>query len=408
MNIIEKKVAELKPYGKNPRLNDDAVKYVAESISQFGFKVPIVIDKDNNIVCGHTRWKACKKLKIDTVPCVVADDLTEEQIRAFRIADNKVSEKAEWDLSLLDTELAEIETIDMTLLGFDEKEPAPIEVQEDDFDEEPPVEPIAKYGDLYQLGNHRLMCGDSTNTNDVECLMGGYIADILVTSPPYNVGEGASLRQHYEKGQEKIKSLYNEYNDAVNWFELMHESTENAKMVTNAQFINVQMLGNNKNDFVTWLYENKDNLVDLIVWNKHTCPPQMHENILNNAFEFVVCLDNDSSTRIIRYGNFKGTISNLMETKREQNKYSDVHKAVYSVEFVGKILNINSLCKSVLDLFGGTGTTMIACEQMGKQCFMMEMSPQYIDLIIDRWEKLTGKKVELIGNYGNGKTESEP
>jgi ParB-like chromosome segregation protein Spo0J len=120
MNIIEKKVKDLKPYEKNPRLNDDAVKYVAESIKEFGFKVPIVIDKDNNIVCGHTRWKACKKLKIDTVPCVVADDLTEEQIRAYRLAYNKVGEKAEWDLALLDTELAEIETIDMTLLGFDE------------------------------------------------------------------------------------------------------------------------------------------------------------------------------------------------------------------------------------------------------------------------------------------------
>jgi ParB family chromosome partitioning protein len=122
MNIIEKRVKDLKPYEKNPRLNDDAVKYVAESIKEFGFKVPIVIDKDNNIVCGHTRWKACKKLKIDTVPCVVADDLTEEQIRAYRLADNKVGEKAEWDLALLDTELAEIETIDMTLLGFDEPE----------------------------------------------------------------------------------------------------------------------------------------------------------------------------------------------------------------------------------------------------------------------------------------------
>lgn len=119
MNIIEKNIKDLKPYEKNPRLNDDAVKYVAESIRNFGFKVPIVIDKDNNIVCGHTRWKACKKLKIDTVPCVVADDLTEEQIRAYRLADNRVAEKAEWDLALLDTELAEIETIDMTLLGFD-------------------------------------------------------------------------------------------------------------------------------------------------------------------------------------------------------------------------------------------------------------------------------------------------
>lgn len=185
MNIIEKRVKDLKPYEKNPRLNDDAVKYVAESIKEFGFKVPIVIDKENNIVCGHTRWKACKKLKIDTVPCVVADDLTEEQIRAYRLADNRVAEKAEWDLALLDTELAEIETIDMTLLGFDDtQEETPQEVVEDDFDEEPPAEPIAKYGDIYQLGSHRLMCGDSTKTNDVECLMGGYIVMLFSQTHP--------------------------------------------------------------------------------------------------------------------------------------------------------------------------------------------------------------------------------
>ena len=140
MNIIEKKVKDLKPYEKNPRKNDDAVQYVANSIKEFGFRVPIVIDKDNNIVCGHTRWKACKKLKIDTVPCVVADDLTEEQIRAYRLADNKVGEKAEWDLELLDTELAEIETIDMTLLGFDETK----HEEAIDLDDEPQQERTTK------------------------------------------------------------------------------------------------------------------------------------------------------------------------------------------------------------------------------------------------------------------------
>ena len=174
MKIVEMKVADLIPYERNPRHNDEAVDYVAESIKQFGFNVPIVIDKDNTVVCGHTRLKAAKKLKIKTVPCVVKDDLTDEEIRAYRLADNRSAEKATWDIELLDMELAEIETIDMTLLGFDDKEEeTPKEVVEDDFDEEPPAEPTAKYGDIYQLGRHRLMCGDSTKTNDVECLMGG-------------------------------------------------------------------------------------------------------------------------------------------------------------------------------------------------------------------------------------------
>lgn len=121
MKIVEMKVADLIPYERNPRHNDEAVDYVAESIKQFGFNVPIVIDKDNTVVCGHTRLKAAKKLKIKTVPCVVKDDLTEEEIRAYRLADNRSAEKATWDIELLDMELAEIETIDMGLLGFDEE-----------------------------------------------------------------------------------------------------------------------------------------------------------------------------------------------------------------------------------------------------------------------------------------------
>lgn len=141
MNIIEKRVKDLKPYEKNPRKNDDAVQYVANSIKEFGFRVPIVIDSNNTIVCGHTRWKAAKLLKMETVPCVIADDLTEEQIKAFRVADNKTSEKSGWDFALLDTELAEIETIDMTLLGFDEeKNSEPIDLD----DEEPKTDRATK------------------------------------------------------------------------------------------------------------------------------------------------------------------------------------------------------------------------------------------------------------------------
>ena len=159
MEIINKKTNEIKPYENNPRKNDEAIKYVAESIKQFGFKVPIVIDKNGVIVAGHTRYKASKKLGLEEVPCIVADDLNEEQIKAFRLADNKVAEKSEWNFDLLDEELGDILNLDMSDFGFelklDEEEK---EVEEDDFDIEPPEEPKAKLGDIYQLGNHRLMC----------------------------------------------------------------------------------------------------------------------------------------------------------------------------------------------------------------------------------------------------------
>ena len=149
MKIIDKKLSELKPYEKNPRKNDEAVKYVMESIKEFGFKVPIIIDKNDVIVCGHTRYKASKKLKLETVPCIIADDLTEEQIKAFRLADNKVSEKAEWDFDLLDDELNSILEFDMKEFGFDfEDDEKP--TQEVIEDEVPDVteEPKAKMGDI--------------------------------------------------------------------------------------------------------------------------------------------------------------------------------------------------------------------------------------------------------------------
>ena len=159
MEIINKKIDELIPYEKNPRLNDDAVEYVANSIKEFGFKVPIIIDKNNVIVAGHTRLKASKELGLTEVPCIIADDLNEEQIKAFRLADNKVAEIAEWDIDLLDTELDDILNIDMSDFGFDldledEEEK---EIIEDEVPEVP-EEPKAKLGDIYQLGSHRLMC----------------------------------------------------------------------------------------------------------------------------------------------------------------------------------------------------------------------------------------------------------
>lgn len=150
MDIVLKKISDIRPYEKNPRRNDEAVKYVAESISQFGFKVPIVIDKDGVIVAGHTRYKAAKKLNLKEVPCIIADDLSEEQIKAFRLADNKVAEKAEWDFELLAGELEDLFDFDMTVFGFEDvAEEEPVDIVEDDYEIEPPEEPKAKRGDIY-------------------------------------------------------------------------------------------------------------------------------------------------------------------------------------------------------------------------------------------------------------------
>ena len=178
MDIKVVPIKSIKPYENNPRNNDDAVEAVANSIKEFGWQQPIVVDKDNVIIVGHTRYKAAKRLKLDEVPITVADKLTPEQVKAYRLADNKVGELADWDDNLLNAELIGIDGLDMSDFGFDINEDAFIdeeskEAVEDDFEEEVPEEPKSKRGQIYKLGNHRLMCGDSTSSEDVASLMGG-------------------------------------------------------------------------------------------------------------------------------------------------------------------------------------------------------------------------------------------
>lgn len=175
MKVIDKKLTELIPYENNPRNNDAAVNAVAASIKEFGFKVPIIVDKDGVIVAGHTRRKAAEKLGLKTVPVIMADDLSEKQIKAFRLADNKTAEIADWIPDKLEEELANLADIDMSQFGFEELEEAldGLEIIEDEYEPEPPEEPKSKLGDIFRLGRHRLMCGDSTDPNAIKNLMGG-------------------------------------------------------------------------------------------------------------------------------------------------------------------------------------------------------------------------------------------
>lgn len=199
MTIEEISIESIIPYENNPRNNKAAIPYVKKSIQEFGFKVPIIVDSNNVIVAGHTRYLAALELQMTTIPCVRADDLTDEQIKAFRIADNKVSEYAEWDFDKLLQELDGIQELDMSMFGFEDESDNEVQVVEDDFDmEDLPEEPKSKRGQLYQLGNHRLLCGDSTSEADVDRLMNGNLADLVVTDPPYNVNVSNSKRMKIE------------------------------------------------------------------------------------------------------------------------------------------------------------------------------------------------------------------
>ena len=373
MNIIYKKIDEVIPYEKNPRKNDEAVKYVAESIKEFGFKVPIIIDSNNVIIAGHTRLKASKKLGYKEVPCIIADDLTPEQIKAFRLADNKVSELAEWDLDLLNEELEDIIDINMEDFGFDlNLDFEDKEVEEDDFEVEVPEEPVAKLGDIWQLGNHRLMCGDSTDKETVEKLMNGKKADMVFTDPPYGVdydGIHNDSREGLESLLDKVFSLYKEF------------SIEGAS---------VYCFHSDKcADIFNNIFRKHCHFSSMIIWKKQSL-------VLSQT-------DYQSIHEPCMYGWFDNGVHKFYGDRKQTSVWEYERKAIEGhttpkpIGFISKALQNSSLNNNlIIDLFGGSGSTLIACEQLNRKCYMMELDPKYCDVIIKRWENLTGEKAVLL------------
>lgn len=366
------------------------MRYVAESIKNFGFKQPIVVDRNNIIVAGHTRYKAAKKLHLKEVPCIVADDLTDEQIKAYRLADNKVAERAEWDFELLADELDDLFNFDMTVFGFEEEEEEkPVEIVDDDFEAEIPEEPKSKLGDIYQLGRHRLMCGDSTDKETVEKLMNGIIADISFTSPPYNVG--------HNLGYDDESKYENDDDNKVEYSQFLNSFTQNAYDNSQYTFVNIQQLANNKVDLIEWLYNFKECLCDTMIWDKGHAAPAMAHKVMNSCFEYIYVF-NQNAKRSIGTKDFHGTVDNILRIPSQRNnEYSDIHNATFPIALPTAIIEtFTNQNESVLDLFGGTGTTLIACEQLKRTCYMMELDPKYVDVIIDRWEQFTGEKSILL------------
>lgn len=384
MEIVYKKISEVVPYEKNPRKNDKAVEYVANSIKSFGFKVPVVIDYDGVVIAGHTRLKAAKKLGITEVPCIVADDLSEEQIKAFRLADNKVAEKAEWDFDLLGEELADILTIDMTAFDFDlsafEED---VEAQEDDFEAELPEEPKSKLGDIYQLGDHRLMCGDSTLIDNVEALMGGEKADLLITDPPYNVDYTGKTKDALKIENDKMEDgnfrqfLYDAF---ISAFTVMKEGA--SFYIWHADSEGYNFRGACRDAGLT--------VKQCIIWNKNV----MVMGRQDYQWKHEPCL----------YGWKEGAGHNWYSDRKQTTVIdmakptkSELHPTMKPIPlFDYQIKNSSKVGDNVLDLFGGSGTTIMACEQNGRKAFSMEYDPRYVDVIIERWEQFTGKKAVLI------------
>lgn len=373
-------------YENNPRNNDGAVDAVAESIKQFGFKVPIVIDRDNVIVAGHTRLKAARKIGLEKVPCIVADDLTPEQIKAYRLADNKTAELADWDFSALEIELAELESdFDMSAFGFDISDFEDIhEITEDEVPEvDEENEPICKTGDIWNLGKHRLMCGDSTNVSDVEKLMNGDKADLLLTDPPYNVA--------YEGGTKEKLKIENDDMSDEEFQEFLISAFENSNIVM------------------------KDG-ASFYIWHSDSEGFNFRSACKNTGWKIRQCLiwvknsivlgrqDYQWKHEPCLYG-WKDGAAHYFVDDRTQSTVWEFNKPLRNIEhptmkpvdLIARAINNSSRSDNiVLDIFGGSGTTLIACEQLNRKCYMMELDPKYCDVIIKRWENLTGEKAVKI------------
>jgi len=376
MQIQEVAVDKLIPYAKNSRTHSpEQIGQIAASIKEFGFRNPILVD-GVGIIAGHGRLMAAQKLGLDKVPTIDCSDMTESQKKAYIIADNKLALNAGWDNAMLTIEMQELEDegFDLTLLGFDDKElsallqPEIVEgLTDEDAVPDTPLEPKTKLGDIYILGNHRLMCGDSTSIDAVDKLMDGNTVDLLFTDPPYNVAFNGRSGKHDVIKNDNLSEL--------DFETFIGEVCNTIKAIDPKVYYiwcNWKFYG---------ILQGKLEYKTCIVWAKNVFGMG---NGYRHQHEF--CLFNGKIDEIIK------NESDLWEVKKDHNYVHPTQKPVaLSVRAFGnhiKLLN-------VLDLFGGSGSTLIGAEQTGRKAFVMELDPKYCDVIIKRWEDFTGKKAVL-------------
>lgn len=391
-------ITALKPYERNARKHEPKdIAAIRKSIEDFGFCDPIGIWHDT-IVEGHGRLLAAKDLGMTEVPVIRLDHLDDEGRRAYAIAHNKTAENSEWDMPVLESELRDLEKyFDMTDFGFDAPadDAEPAEVVEDEVPEEAPTR--AKLGDIWQLGEHRLMCGDSTDAECVAKLMDGAKADMVFTDPPYNVAVGS-----------KNKVLNEQDGGNRNETEIQGDKgltdREIGEQLWKPAFQN--MADNAKDDcsiYVTMPQGGTHMMMMMMMAD--ACWQVKHELMwLKNQPTFSMGrLDYDYKHEPIMYGwkkthNFYG---NGKFTKSvweiDKPRESKMHPTMKPIELIANALqNSTKKSDSVLDLFGGSGTTLIACEQLNRKCYMMELDPHYVDVIISRWEQFTGREAVLL------------
>jgi DNA modification methylase len=426
MQVELRDIDSIRPYDRNPRVNDQAVEAVAVSLREYGFRQPIVVDDAGVIIVGHTRWKAAKKLGLAKVPVHVATDLSPEKAKAYRLADNKTAELAEWNMELLPIELKDLQAadFDLSMLGFDQEELAKLldggaqgGLTDPDEVPAPPDKAITCPGDLWLLGDHRLLCGDSSKPDDVDRLLDGATIHLVNTDPPYNVGVASRSnnaiaatgdRPIGQQGMDMAirgkthatdKKLRAKDRPLVNDF----ISDEEFARLLRAWFGNITRVLEPGRSFYIWggysniwnypnaLKESELYFSQMIIWVKEH-PVLTRKDFMGNHEWCFYGWKEGAAHKF--YG--PANITDVWSVKKV-NPQSMVHLTEKPVELAVRAIQYSSLSgQNVLDLFGGSGSTLIGCEQTGRKAHLMEIDPLYCDVIVQRWEQFTGKKAQRV------------
>jgi DNA modification methylase len=435
MHIELWEISRVVPYEHNPRLNDSAVDAVAKSILEFGWRQPIVVDKDGVIIVGHTRWKAAKKLGLKQVPIHVATELTPDQCKAYRLADNQTNSISDWDFSLLALELKELGELnfDLSLLGFEDDDLAKflgtdLQQGQCDPDEIPeaPDEPVTAPGDLWILGRHRLLCGDSSRTEDVDRLVEGAAVHLVNCDPPYNVRVEPRSNNAIAAGNSSFASPTKKKRTH-------HQSLDLARFPGKSKPTTAKLRAKDRplaNDFVSDV--EFDRMLDawfgnaarvlqpgrgFYIWggyaNCSNYPPFLKKHqlyfsqaiIWDKQHPVLTRKDYMGAHEWCFYGWKEGAAHKFFGPKNAQdlwrvkkvNPQNMVHLTEKPVELAIRAMQYSSRAgENVLDLFGGSGSTLIAAQQTGRKAFLMEIDPLYCDVIVTRFEKFTGTKAQRV------------
>jgi DNA modification methylase len=390
-------IETLVPNPKNPNKHpENQIKLLAKIMSHQGWRNPVVVSKRSGFVIkGHGRLMAARLNGWEKIPVDEQEYANEADEYADMVADNKIAELADSDLSMINRDVMDFgPDFDLDLLGIPNFVVEPLDKLDPQCDEdevpETPAEPKTKPGDIYQLGRHRLMCGDSTSIDAVERLMAGERAGMTFTSPPYNAARDSFLNGRVGGFDKKYTTHSDDLTDE-GYLSLLRDFTAVCLGVSDFVFVNLQILAHNRIPLVEYQHHYREQLKDILIWNKKICPPNIVKGAFNTKWEYVFCFAKDVKTRGFPV-DWQGQYPNVVETESNSgNEFADVHKAGFPVAFPLWFLEKLPL-GDVLDPFGGTGTTLIACEKTNRRCFMAEIDPHYVDVIVSRYCRYVGAK----------------